>query len=710
MSKTDVRQPVSAELIIEGMHCSDCAGTVQKALNATPGVAKVKVDYTSGKTAITYDPVKVPQQRLIKTVENLGYTVRIESRVPSPSLWKSKRARYTFFSGIAYFAGLALFFFSNGIPLFQLAGKVFLLSQFLLLVSIIFGGQFLVRSGWQAVRRFELNLGILMTAAIVGAIIIGEYIEAASLAFLYSLAELLESFAVQRARHSLRDLLQLTPPRARVLKKGREIEADISEIVPGDVVAVRPGERIAVDGKVSKGTSSLDQSPITGESVPVYKKQGDHVFAGTINLDGYLEVIATVNAEESTLARIVKLVEQAETRKAPSQRFVERFARIYTPVVVAIAIAISILPTLLFNADFNDWFIRALTLLVIACPCALVISTPVSVVSALTNASKSGVLIKGGEFLERLTDIKVVAFDKTGTLTEGRLQVSDIHALNGYSEEEVLHLAASLEAKSEHPIAKAITNRSGQQAVYEVARFEAKPGLGIAGDIDGNRFFAGRPEMFHETEIELPEEFDEFAAQGKTVIFLADSERILGIITLEDTIRGVSAELVENLRKNQLKAVLLTGDNEEAARSLAERLGISRYFSGLLPEEKLRLIDELEKEEGPVAMVGDGINDAPALARASIGIAMGGIGTDMALESADVVLMSDNLAQLPYLFALSRSARRIIRQNIWASILIKVSLAMGTFFGLVSLVLAVLIGDMGATLLVTGNAMRLVKK
>jgi Cd2+/Zn2+-exporting ATPase len=334
----------------------------------------------------------------------------------------------------------------------------------------------------------------------------------------------------------------------------------------------------------------------------------------------------------------------------------------------------------------------------------------VSVVSALTNASKSGVLIKGGEFLERLTDIKVVAFDKTGTLTEGRLQVSDIHALNGYSEEEVLHLAASLEAKSEHPIAKAITNRSGQQAVYEVARFEAKPGLGIAGDIDGNRFFAGRPEMFHETEIELPEEFDEFAAQGKTVIFLADSERILGIITLEDTIRGVSAELVENLRKNQLKAVLLTGDNEEAARSLAERLGISRYFSGLLPEEKLRLIDELEKEEGPVAMVGDGINDAPALARASIGIAMGGIGTDMALESADVVLMSDNLAQLPYLFALSRSARRIIRQNIWASILIKVSLAMGTFFGLVSLVLAVLIGDMGATLLVTGNAMRLVKK
>jgi Cd2+/Zn2+-exporting ATPase len=618
----------------------------------------------------------------------------------------------TVLAGLLLGLGLACALFTSDPLWFQLAGQSIHPSTALYLAAVLFGGFYVARSGLHALLERRLGIDFLMSIAILGAIYLSEYVEAASLAFLFSLAELLEEFSIDRARHSLRELMKLSPNEARV-KRDNEGEAKllpVEQIAIGEIFIVKPGERIGLDGVVMTGGSAVNQAPITGESFPVEKRPGDQVFAGTINQEGYLEIRATKRAQDTTLARIIHLVEEAEAQKAPSERFVERFGRYYTPTVVALAIAIAIIPPIWIGASFNVWFLRALTLLVIACPCALIISTPVSVISAITAAARHGVLIKGGIYLEEMGKIRAVAFDKTGTLTVGRPGVTDLIPLNGHSHQELLTLAASLERFSQHPIAQAIVERADGQTLRIVEGFAERAGHGVLGRIDGQSYMLGKPELFPDAQRGLPQDtLRRLQGEGKTVMFLGRERELLGAIAVADRVRDEAPEALRRLRALGLELVLITGDNEGTARAIASRLGITHYHAAVLPDEKLHEIHHLIEEYGSGAMVGDGVNDAPALAAASVGIAMGAAGSDTALETADVALLSDDLMKLPYLLQLSRKSRRVIQQNIWASITIKFALAAGVFPGLVTLVLAVLIGDMGASLAVIGNALRLAR-
>ena len=697
------------ELRLEGFHCADCAVTIEKTVAKLGGVHEVEAQFTTGKVKVIYDPTKVADTDLVRSVEKIGYKVErdVHRDLERKRLWQERAFQLTMLSGLFVALGLYLHFLTPNPTVVAILGRDFQVSVFPFLAAVLLGGYSFVREAWASIVSLRLNMDALMSIAVVGAIIIGEYVEAASLAFLYSLAEMLESYAVERARNSLRALMKLAPVEARVKTATGEVTRPVEQVQVGDVIAVRPGESVPVDGVVVTGASSVDQSPITGESVPVAKSPGDKAFAGSINLEGYLELRVTETSQTSMLARIIHLVEEAEAQKAPSQRFVEKFARVYTPTVVVAAVLVAALPPLFLDASFHDWFLKALTLLVIACPCALVISTPVSVVSALTSASRNGILIKGGVYLEEMAQIKAVALDKTGTLTRGVLKVTDVVPLNGLTPEQVLRVAASLEQRSEHPIARAIVEAADGQALADVEAFQALPGKGIWGKLEGTRHYVGRPELFKQ---KLPEEqLAALQSQGKTTMLVGTETTILGIIALQDEIRPEATQAVRALRARGIEVVMMTGDNEATARAIAARLGIDHFHAGLLPEQKHEEIRKLTQQYGKVAMVGDGINDAPALAAATVGIAMGVAGTDTALETADIALMSDDLTKLPYLLKLSQRARRVIKQNIGASIIIKFSLALGVFPGLVSLVVAVLVGDMGASLGVTSNALRLAR-
>ncbi|RMD86375.1 MAG: cadmium-translocating P-type ATPase [Calditrichaeota bacterium] len=705
-------QVKTEELKLQKFHCVDCAVTIEKTVAKMGGVLDVKANFSAGKVTIKYDPHKVQTEELIRSVERIGYEVKHDTfqHPEEKAFWKEPEFVFTLISGLFLATGLLIHFFTGDILLIKFLSYRIYLSSILYLIAIFWGAFFFSRQGLASVLNLRFNMDFLMTLAILGAVIIQEFVEAASLAFLFSVAELLEDFAIERARESLSELMELAPSEARVLKNGREITIPVEQIKIGDRVAIRPGEKVPVDGIIIEGASSLDQSPITGESKPISKKEGDKVYAGSINMEGYLEVQVTENPENTMLARIIHLVEEAEAQKAPSQKFVEKFAKYYTPSVVATAILVATVPPLLFSAPFHSWFIRSLTLLVIACPCALVISTPVSVVSALTNASRNGVLIKGGVYLEEMGKIKVLAFDKTGTLTQGQLQVTDVFAFDNVTREDVLRIAASLEMRSEHPIARAILDSAKHLALENIKHFESIPGKGVRATINGTTYLIGRPELFKDFNVALPEqELRQFQQQGKTTMLVGTDRQIIGIVALADEIRTEARAMIEELKKMHKEVVMITGDNKETARSIAGSLGITHYHAGLLPEEKVKEVKYLQKKYGKVAMVGDGINDAPALAVADVGIAMGVAGTDTALETADIALMSDDLSKLPYLVKLSEKAEKVIKQNIFTSILIKFSLALGVFPGIVSLVLAVLVGDMGASLGVTANAMRLAK-
>jgi len=515
---------------------------------------------------------------------------------------------------------------------------------------------------------------------------------------------------------------------------------------------VRPGDRVPADGTVVEGESAVNQAPITGESVPVDKTGGDEVYAGTINEEGYLEADVTAEAEDSTLARIIELVEDAQRDKTDHEQFVDRFASQYTPVVVTLAVLIAAVPpllisesislgvggqTLVFAGDWATWFKRGLALLVLSCPCALVISTPVSVVSGITSAAKNGVLIKGGTHLESVGTVGAVAFDKTGTLTHGQLTVTDVVPASGESRESVLSVAASLEARSEHPIAEAIVEAGDESAVDtdDVSAFESLTGKGVRADLNGETYFAGKPALFEELGLAFDsdrtvsdggvavedaggddlaaasaETIEALQAAGKTVILVGTRERILGVVAVADEIRPEAKQTVERLHELGVKRiVMLTGDNEVTARAVGEMAGVDEVRAELLPEEKAETVAALDEEFGGVMMVGDRVNDAPALATATVGVAMGAAGTDTAVESADVALMGDELSKLPYLYALSGKANGVIRENIWASIGVKALLAIGVPFGLVNVAVAVIVGDMGMSLGVTTNALRLAR-
>ncbi|MBX3384569.1 MAG: heavy metal translocating P-type ATPase [Phycisphaeraceae bacterium] len=576
--------------------------------------------------------------------------------------------------------------------------------------SILLCGLPTLRKGWIALKSFTLNINFLMTVAVIGGAFIGAWPEIALVTFLFALAELIEAKALDRARNAVMGLMAMAPDEASVKQPdGAWKVTPASGVLVGAVVQVKPGERLALDGVVVAGESSVNQAPVTGESVPVDKKPGDKVFAGTINESGVLEFKTTGGKDQTTLAKIIRTVQEAQGSRAPTQRFVDSFARVYTPIVCVVAVLVAVVPWLAFGQTFYPWLYKALVLLVIACPCALVISTPVTVVSGLTAAARRGILIKGGVHLENGRKLKVVALDKTGTITEGKPRVTDVQPVGRASKDEVLRIAASLDALSQHPVALAVVAAwNGERASVEA--FKSLTGRGVEGRIDGAAYFVGNHRLAEERGVCSPEveaTLGQFEAQGKTAIVVASASAVLGIIAVADTPRASSVEAIRSLHELGIKTLMLSGDNQTTASAIAKAIGIDEARGGMLPEDKLAEIERLTKEHGDaIGMVGDGVNDAPALAKSTIGFAMGAAGTDTALETADVALMQDDLRGVPGFVLLSRRTGAILTQNIAWAIGIKVVFFALTLAGLGTMWMAVL-ADVGASLLVIGNGLRL---
>jgi Zn2+/Cd2+-exporting ATPase len=713
-----------AEFRIEDMDCASCLATIRGALADRPGVHGIEGSPVSRRLTVAFDGERTDPETLRRAISELGYRALhldesgARDRVGA---WRSRRALLTYAAGALYAVGL-LVRLSAGRGLTEHVhgfgtppgadGALFLLA------AAIGAWNFLPKA-IGALRSRRLDMHVLMALAVVGAVAIGEYMEAAAIAFLFSLAELLEGFAVERASASVRSLMELSPDVASVRRDGREVTVPASEVRAGEEVLVRPGERIPVDGVVSEGASAVNEAPITGEGIPADRGPGDEVYAGSIVQEGFLRVRSSRDAGDTTLARMIRLVEEAEGRRAPSERFVERFARIYTPAVTIAAALVVIVPVLAFGAPFETWLLRGLTLLVIACPCALVISTPVSVVSAVTSAARNGVLIKGGDSLERMGEVRVMAFDKSGTLTHGRAEFVEVVALNGVSADEALRLAAAAEARSEHPLGRAIVRAARARGMrpedVAVEGFESMPGRGVRARVEGVSYLVGRPTLLAEPG-RIPE-LARVTAEGRTTVLLAreraDREGWLepvALLALADEPRPVVRAVFEALRGEGIRRiVLLSGDHGAAVAAVGEAVGADEVRHRLDPAGKVDAVRELEATWGRVAMVGDGVNDAPALAAATVGIALGAAASDAALETADIALMGDDLERLPYLVRLARMSRRVIRQNIAAAIVLKAVLAAGVPLGAVSLIVAVLVGDMGASLAVTTNALRLAR-
>ena len=576
------------------------------------------------------------------------------------------------------------------------------------------------RRAIRAIKKRTLNINVLMVIAVVGALILGDYVEAATVIWLFGIAEWLEARSLERARHAIRSLMTLSPTVALIRRGGREQSIPIEKVLVGDEVIVRPGERIPVDGDIVSGMSAVDQAPITGESLPVEKGPGDEVFAGTINGNGAIEVVASRPASESMLAHIIRLVEQAQLRRAPIQTFVDRFSQRYTPAVTILAVMVAIVPPLVLGAlgearEFAVWGYRALALLVVACPCALVISTPVAIVSALTAAARHGVLIKGGSHLERLSTIRCVAFDKTGTLTHGSVSVTEVLALEGVSHHGVLSVAASLEVRSEHPIARAILHeaRAAGVVVAPGDGFRALPGMGAEATVDDAHAVVGSHRLFEDRQLCTPAlhaHVDDLTGRGATPVLVSRNGSALGVIGLTDLVRESGREVISALRAEGIDRVaLLTGDTKATASSLVTATGIDEVHAELLPQDKVRHVEQLRERFGPVMMVGDGVNDAPALAAADVGVAMGIAGSGVAIETADVALMSDDLGKLPFALRLSHTTMRNVKTNVGIALGLKLAFVALAAMGFATLWMAIL-ADTGASLIVTANGLRLLRE
>jgi len=700
----DGTQQVTSELQIKGMDCPDEKSLVEKMLTDIPGLKRFDANLMTGRLRIVHESKALP--RIIAALENVGLAVTVSGVAqPAEGLWaRYAREISTGMAGAFMGVGFLLYFME--------AGKVWEITAYLLAIGS--GGWLIARKGLAAARHRSLDMNFLMSVAVIGAMSIGAWGEGAMVVFLFALAQVLEGRAMDRARNAVRALMELAPPIARVLREGKEITVPVEEVRVGELIRLRPGEKAPLDGEVGDGYSAINEAPITGESVPVDKKPGDAVYAGSINGQGSLDVRITHLSNDSTLAHIIHLIEEAQAARAPSQAFVDRFARIYTPAVLVLAVLIAVIPPLFPGQMFDDWFYRALVLLVIACPCALVISTPVAIVSGLARGARDGILIKGGAHLENAGHLRALAFDKTGTLTLGAPCVQDVIALHAASSSELLTIASSLESRSEHPLAQAILSYASGSGIepLPVEAFQALTGLGIEARVDGKVYVLGNHRLFEERKLCTPEVealLKQHEQEGKTVILIGTRRQTLGLITVADTPRPEARAAIESLRAYGIDSiVMLTGDNQGTAMAIARQLGIDEVHAELLPADKVEAVRALVARHGRVGMVGDGVNDAPAMAAATTGIAMGGIGTDAALETADMVLMSDDLAKLPLAIRLSRATMGAIRQNIFLALVIKGVFLALAITGHATLWMAVFADD-GASLIVIANGLRLLR-
>ena len=716
-------------LHVEGMDCGSCAKTIEVSLQKLTGIMAASVSFATGQVKVSYDSQQITEAVIKQQIKALGYTVDLSptnqtshhhehcsehssshrfdpAPVPTQPAWqlwvRDRRSQSVILAGI----GLAL-----GLLAQQLALPIWLARAFYG-IGIVVAGYPIARAGLIELRLRRADMNLLMMISVIGAVVLGDWFEGALVVLLFSLGTTLQSFTFGRTRNAIRALMDLTPATATIKRDGREITVPVKAVQIGETLTIRPGQRIALDGRVISGDSTVDQSPITGESAPEDKAPGDLVFAGTLNQTGFLEVEVTHTSSDTTVAKIVHLVEAAQSSRAPTQQWVDRFAEIYTPIVILTAIAISMIPPLIFAQPFSIWLYRALVMLVIACPCALVISTPVSIVSAIGAATREGVLFKGGHALETAGKLNTIAFDKTGTITRGLPTVQKVYSLGDVSVNQILLIAASLEQQSEHPFAKAIVTHITEQAIELAApeNFKAFPGKGIQAAFGTSIYLVGNRKLLADQKIILSPEAElvlsKIEAIGQTPVLVGTTQAVLGVIALADGVRLEASEAMRSLKKVGVKTlVMLTGDRAPVAQQIAHQVNLSDYRADLLPEDKLEAIQQLRRS-GVVGMVGDGINDAPALAAADTSFAVGGI--DIALETADVVLVGSDLRKLAYAVDLSRRTVSIIQQNVMFSLVTKgLFLLLGTF-GFVGLATAVL-ADTGTSLLVTANGMRLFK-
>jgi Cd2+/Zn2+-exporting ATPase len=701
-AKTNIQE---TSFMIHDLCCATEEQKIRKRLEAQPGIQSLEFNIVAHRLKVSHS---CDEKIIVNHLKEIGLP-GINERAHQPAPVKPHRRLIisTVLSALFFAAGLA----TKGLGLAETATNALFLS------SMLCGGWHIAVKALNAVRLFSLDMNFLMTIAPLGAVFIGQHAEGAAVVLLFSVSLLIESFSLDRTRRAIHALLNISPPSATVARNGTEFTAPVEEIAIGETIVIRPGERIPMDGEVTDGQSSVDEAPITGESTPSLKRIGDPVYAGSFNQRGSLQVRVLRRVSDSTIARIIHLVEEAQSKKAPSQTFIEQFARYYTPAVFVLAIVLAAAPPLLLGLPFGDWLYRSLVLLVIACPCALVISTPVTMVSALAHAAHHGILVKGGIHLETLARIRAIAFDKTGTLTEGQLTVTDIVPLNTAPTSEILRITAAAEFRSEHHLAEALLSKANSESIdvggIMIEDFSSMTGKGIRAKIEGKSYVVGNHQLVEELGICSPaveKVLRHLEDQGKSVIILADDSQVLGAIAVADRVRGESGQVVRALHEAGVEHVaLLTGDNQGTASNVAAQLQVDEVRSQLLPDQKLDAIRELKVRFGSIAMVGDGINDAPALAAAEVGIAMGGIGSDTALETADIVLMTDNISKIPYSISVGKKALRIIKQNIALALLTKgVFLVLG-IVGLSSLWLAILADD-GAALVVILNGLRLLRE
>jgi len=743
-SSADAATDRTVRLSVPEMDCASCAGKVDSGLQRVDGVTGTDLQPTMGTATVRYDSRHANEADVIAAIEGAGYAVAGDGGsatavgadfAPPADVWSSRRARGACLGAVFLFVGLVAGFVPGADPrLATVFGYGLTVSSVLYLAAVVVCGGPILRSGYDSARHGSLDIDLLMTVAILAAAVLGQryLVDAAVLAVLYTVAELLETYSIDRARDSLRALLELSPDEATVRRGGEERTVPSTGVAVGETVVVRPGEKVPVDGTVVEGSSAVDESPITGESVPVEKSTGAAVYAGSIVDGGYLEVEATAVAADSTLSRIVELVREAQSQRTEVERTVDRFTGYYTPLIVVLAVLTAVLPPLAFGWAWRTWAIRGITFLVIGCPCAFVISTPVAVVSAVTSAARNGVLVEGGDRLEAMGRVTAVAFDKTGTLTKGDLAVTDVVPLGGATEADVLGRAAALERRSDHPIAAAV----GVADTPDVSAFESLSGLGVRGVVEGETCYVGAPALFADVDLlpaydrrasdggvvregaaptveadsDVARTLAELERAGKTTVLVGTADDLLGVVAVADEVRPGAAEAIDRLRDLGVeRVVMLTGDNEGTAGAIASVVGVDDYRAELLPEEKVGAVRGLQRDGATVAMVGDGVNDAPALAAADVGVAMGAAGTDAALETADVALMGDDVGRLPYAYALANRTNAVVRQNVGSSLAVKALLAVGVPLGLVGVAVAVVVGDMGMSIGVTGNAMRLAR-